>query len=135
MWSTLSSSKTPVSPPAVLDDLVQKHDVVIFSDLNDAHCQCTEQLLFIHFAKWQLDHIDIKIIDWTELAEEEQTSLATELMQHTGQPTLPHVFVGGRFVGNYSQIERAFQQGDFEPFLRQQTPADTKRRSCNYVNF
>ncbi|KAL3924272.1 MAG: hypothetical protein SGARI_006066 [Bacillariaceae sp.] len=119
--STQSSSISPsASPIEYIEDSVNSHDVVIFSDWNDLHCQTTEQLLEEHYGNLHLDHYDVKVVDLPELQEEAQKSLGPALQSYTGQPTLPHVFVGGRFVGGYYQTKRALQRGDLQRYLREQ---------------
>ena len=122
--SNASSSQSSVSPATspveYIEKSVNSHDVVIFSDWNDLHCQTTEQLLEEHYGNLQLDRYDVQVVDLPELHEDAQQSLGRALQSYTGQPTLPHVFVGGRFVGGYYQTKRALQRGDLRRYLRKQ---------------
>jgi glutaredoxin-related protein len=115
------STACPVnSPRKYIEHHIDTYDVVIFTDWRDAHCQKTEDMLDMHRVALQLDDFDIHIIDLAELDQEEaHTNVAKSLTELTGQPTLPQVFVGGRFVGGYYQTRRALQRGDLRRYLHQ----------------
>lgn len=45
--------------------------------------------------------------------------LMTQLAQETGSPTVPKVFVQGRFIGGYDQLNQLAQDGQIWPLLNQ----------------
>jgi len=46
-------------------------------------------------------------------------NLMTDLAQKTGSPTVPKVFVQGRFVGGYDQLNQLAQNGQLGELLQQ----------------
>jgi glutaredoxin-related protein len=46
-------------------------------------------------------------------------NLMTRLAQETGSPTVPKIFVQGRFIGGFDQLSQAAQEGQIWHMLEQ----------------
>ena len=47
------------------------------------------------------------------------SKLMTDLAQKTGSPTVPKIFIQGRFVGGYDQLNQLAQNGELGSMLQQ----------------
>lgn len=69
--------------------------------------------------------LDKKGVAYEEIDAEEKDELRTWLAEVTGQKTVPQIFVDGRPLGGYSDIDALDRLGKLDPILRGRAgPAD-----------
>ena len=112
-WCLSESGKCP--PPEHLDDQWQRVEdkiegekVIVFSKSWCPYCAKVKQLL-------QKQKIDFTVVelDLNPAGEEIQKLLA----EHTGQRTVPNVFVGGVHVGGASDTLEAWENGRLKQLI------------------
>jgi glutaredoxin 3 len=85
--------------------------VQVYSKKNCAYCVRAKALL------------DRKGVAYEEIDAEGNDALRTWLAEASGQKTVPQIFVDGRPLGGFSDIDALDKQGKLDPILRGETPA------------
>jgi glutaredoxin 3 len=85
--------------------------VQVYSKKNCAYCVRAKALL------------DRKGVAYEEIDAEGNDALRTWLAETSGQKTVPQIFVDGRPLGGFSDIDALDKQGKLDPILRGETPA------------
>jgi glutaredoxin 3 len=62
--------------------------------------------------------LDRKRVAYEEIDVEGADALRVWLAETTGQKTVPQIFVGGRPLGGYTDIDALDRQGKLDPILR-----------------
>ncbi len=65
--------------------------------------------------------LDRKGVDYEEIDAEGQDELRTWLVDVTGQRTVPQVFVDGRSLGGFTDIDALDKEGGLDPILLGET--------------
>ena len=61
--------------------------------------------------------LDSKHVPYTEVLVDVDTEKRAEMMQKSGQRTVPQIFVGDTHVGGYDDLYALDRQGKFDPLL------------------
>ncbi len=85
--------------------------VQVYSKKNCAYCVRAKALL------------DRKGVAYEEIDAEGNDELRTWLAEASGQKTVPQIFVDGRPLGGFTDIDALDQQGKLDPILRGEIPA------------
>jgi len=62
--------------------------------------------------------LDRKGVAYTEVDAEGKDELRNWLVEVTGQKTVPQIFVDGRSLGGFSEIDALDREGRLDPILR-----------------
>jgi len=81
--------------------------IVLFVIYGCPYCKAAKQLC----AKMSLPHKAYNL--------GQNPQLMTKLAQDTGSPTVPKIFVQGRFIGGYDQLATLAENGQLIPMLHQ----------------
>jgi glutaredoxin 3 len=85
--------------------------VQVYSKKNCAYCVRAKALL------------DRKGVAYEEIDAEGNDALRAWLAEASGQKTVPQIFVDGRPLGGFTDIDALDQQGQLDPILRGETKA------------
>jgi glutaredoxin 3 len=66
--------------------------------------------------------LDRKGVAYQEIDAEGKDELRIWLAEETGQKTVPQVFVDGRSLGGFSDIDALDREGKLDPILRGEAP-------------
>ena len=99
-----SSSASDFVTTAIAD-----HKVVVFSKSYCPYCTKTKELLA------QLN-VDATIYELNDMGSE-GADIQEELLQRTGQRTVPSTFIGGQHVGGNDSLQSAHRSGELQTWL------------------
>jgi glutaredoxin 3 len=85
--------------------------VQVYSKKNCAYCVRAKALL------------DRKGVAYEEIDAEGNDALRTWLAEASGQKTVPQIFVDGRPLGGFTDIDALDKEGKLDPILRGETSA------------
>ena len=89
------------------------HQVVVWAKSWCPYCRSSKDLFR---TASQLENVDVVIHDIDKLPNEE--ALQNELLELTGQRTVPSIFVNGKHLGGNSDLQKAFRTGQLERLLQ-----------------
>eukprot|EP01138_Halocafeteria_seosinensis_P013701 gb/GECG01013992.1/.p1 GENE.gb/GECG01013992.1/~~gb/GECG01013992.1/.p1 ORF type:complete len:149 (+),score=18.75 gb/GECG01013992.1/:1-447(+) len=111
----MSVSAAPKEPqddinvPEFVQDVIEKHPVVIFSKSYCPFCRKTKATI----AKYS--HADPMILELDQ--SNHGAEMQDELQKITGRRTVPRVFIGGKSVGGNDEVEKLHQSGKLSTLL------------------
>ncbi len=91
---------------------VEEHQVVVFVNNESPGTNVKEILQSDLF-----ENVDVCILNVDRCREDESVAISHELTKLTRQPTFPHVWANGTYLGGYHQTKRAVKNGDMEYYL------------------
>jgi len=103
------SSKTSLSAPEHIQELIHKYSIVIFSKSSCPYCRKAKNVL----SKYKLDD-KYYVLELNELSNTDEYQ--TELQKLTGDRTVPRVFIDGKCIGDEEDLENLEKQGDLKRF-------------------
>jgi glutaredoxin 3 len=95
--------------------IVQMPKVTIYTKESCPYCVRAKRLL------------ERKGVAYEEIRVEDDDALRSWLVEATGQRTVPQVFVDGRSLGGFSDVDALDREGKLDPILRGD-PAGPERR-------
>jgi glutaredoxin 3 len=102
-------SKTSLSAPEHIQELIHKYPIVIFSKSSCPYCRKAKNVL----SKYKLDD-KYYVLELNELSNTDEYQ--TELQKLTGDRTVPRVFIDGKCIGDEEDLENLEKQGGLERF-------------------
>jgi len=114
--ATINIAKPEEVPAQSIEQLVNTHEVMIFSKSYCPWCKRTKQLfeeMGIEFHALELDQIG-------EIGKQIQTQLA----EVTGQRTVPNVWIKGKFIGGFDVTQRLKDEGQLLKLLNREAKED-----------
>ena len=60
-----------------------------------------------------------KGFEFEEIAADNNPTMRAELIQRSGQYTLPQIFVGQHSIGGFQELAQAVSSGEFEALLKE----------------
>ncbi|KAJ1678639.1 hypothetical protein EV182_003642 [Spiromyces aspiralis] len=91
-----------------VDALIRENTVIIFSRTTCPFCGSTKELLDRYNIPYRAIELD--------LVENGQDVLAY-LLELTGQHTVPNIFINGKHIGGFSELEAGFRDGTVQKLL------------------
>lgn len=80
-------------------------DIVIYSSALCGYCHAAKRLL------------DSKGFVYQELAVDGNPELRQQVMERSGQRTVPQIWIGERHIGGFTDLARLDQQGELDNLL------------------
>lgn len=99
-----------------IDKLIRSNKVVVFSKPGCPYCLGSRNIIRKYIGKL-LSQDDVVFYDIE--AENDCRETQNYLKLITGAPTVPNVFVGGRFVGGLDKLKILHKTGELERQLRE----------------
>jgi monothiol glutaredoxin len=100
---------------ARFDDLVTKNDVVLFMKGRRSMPQCG-------FSGRVVQVLDQFLKEYTTVNVLEDPSLRDGIKEYTNWPTIPQLYVKGKFVGGHDIVLQMFESGDLHSLFGQEAP-------------
>ncbi|RKP13686.1 glutaredoxin [Piptocephalis cylindrospora] len=94
---------------ALIEKAIQSNPVTIFSKTTCGYCMQAKSTL-------EYEHIKYKAIELDQMVEEGR-EIQEGLKSMTGQSTVPNIFIRGRHLGGFSDLERAEDTGKLSQWL------------------
>jgi glutaredoxin 3 len=91
---------------------IQGYEVMVFAKSYCPYCKRSRALL----AQWE-DSIDMYILDLDLMDQEDGALVQMELLQKTGQRTVPNIFIGMQHIGGNSDLQALHQAGQLQGLL------------------
>ncbi|UJR10815.1 hypothetical protein I4U23_015002 [Adineta vaga] len=110
--TTKMPSKSSLSAPEHIQELIHKYPVVVFSKSTCPYCQKAKKLL----AKYKLED-KYYVLELNELSNTDEYQ--TELKKLTDDRTVPRIFIGGKCIGDEEDLENLEKQGDLTRLLKE----------------
>jgi glutaredoxin 3 len=116
MGSTFSS--TDSSDPLKLykdyfNDRIQQNKVVIFSQTTCGYCQLAKDLL----DSVKIEYKTIELNVDSNCPKDDCKSLRRVLISQTNMKTVPQIFINGRLIGGYTELNNLVEKGELEKIL------------------
>lgn len=110
--SVFASESSSSNTQEYVKDKIEASDVVVFAKSYCPFCKKTRQLLTnLHMEQtWSLDIIDIDTM-------EKGQQIQAELLNQTGQKTVPNIFIAGQHVGGNNDLQELYRSGELEQRL------------------
>lgn len=99
---------------------VDEHQVVVFSKTYCPYCSATKRLL----ATAAFQNVDVITYELDQM--QDGPKIQRELLEMTGQQTVPSVFVDGHHLGGNNETQQAFRAGRFSTTLNPSSPSLVK---------
>ncbi|MGI9392243.1 MAG: Grx4 family monothiol glutaredoxin [Parvibaculales bacterium] len=93
-----------------IEDMVQSHDIVLFMKGNKSMPQCGFSGMVVQI----LSHIGAEFKDVDVLSDD---GLREGIKAFSNWPTIPQLYVKGKFIGGCDIIREMFEQGELQPLL------------------
>ena len=107
--SPLQMASSSSSASDFVTTAIADHKVVVFSKSYCPYCTKTKELLA------QLN-VDATIYELNDMGSE-GADIQEELLQRTGQRTVPSTFIGGQHVGGNDSLQSAHRSGELQTWL------------------
>ena len=82
------------------------HDIVIYSSSSCGFCHAAKHLLAN------------KSLAFEEILVDNQPALRADVMQRSGQRTVPQIWIGEHHVGGYTDLAELDKRGELDQLLR-----------------
>jgi glutaredoxin 3 len=109
---TNMTSKSSLSAPDHIQELIHKYPIVIFSKSTCPYCRKAKNIL----SKYKLND-KYYVLELNELSNTEEYQ--TELKKLTDDRTVPRIFIGGKCIGDEEDLENLEKQGDLQRQLKE----------------
>ena len=117
MGSTQSTNPEPTiesSKPSFFDnylnETLKSHDIVIFSKTTCPYCDRAKEAL----SKLNLNYHSIELDVSKNCPKEDCSNLASSLMLMTRIRTVPQIFVNGKLIGGFTDLDALIKSNKFE---------------------
>lgn len=124
MGSSLSSQQTEIDkfnnkadPTSHFNEFIQKeitsHDIVIFSKTNCSYCKQAKSVLDSMRHAYRVIELDVN----GQCPLEDCKTLTRYLILFTHMRTVPQIFVKGKLIGGFSEMDNLIKTKQFETLL------------------
>ncbi|CAF1112575.1 unnamed protein product [Adineta steineri] len=106
------TSKTELSAPEHIQELIHKYPVVIFSKSSCPYCHKAKNVL----KKYKLDD-KYYVLELNQLSNADEYQ--NELKKLTEDRTVPRIFIGGKCIGDEEDLENLEKDGELKRLLKE----------------
>ncbi len=125
MGSLLSSQQSEINKPnnktdpsSHFNEFIQKeiasHEIVIFSKTNCSYCKQAKSVLDNMSHAYRAIELDVN----SQCPLEDCKTLTRYLILLTHMRTVPQIFVKGKLIGGFSEMDRLIKTKEFETLLK-----------------
>ena len=100
-----------------VQDHIHGADVMVFAKSYCPFCKKARQLLQDLHEQQNQDAWTLYVIDLDLLGQEDGPLIQMELLEQTGQKTVPNIFLGGRHIGGNAELQTMHQTGALQEEL------------------
>ena len=93
---------------------INSHDIVIFSQTNCSYCKLAKSVLDNKRQAYHAIELDVN----SQCPQEDCKSLTRSLMLLTHMKTVPQIFVQGKLIGGFSELDTLIKTNRFETLLK-----------------
>lgn len=99
-----------------VEDYIKSEDVIVFAKSYCPYCRKTHDLLN-HLHEQKAGSFTIGFLNIDTLPDHDGPFIQMELLQKTGQKTVPNIFIHGKHIGGNSDLQELSHEGQLDFLL------------------
>jgi glutaredoxin 3 len=100
-----------------VEQYIRSADVVVFAKSYCPYCRKTHDLLDRYDRSKSGHDITMQFLNLDTLPERDGPSIQMELLQKTGQKTVPNIFIHTKHIGGNSDLQQLYHDGQLDLLL------------------